>query len=86
MSELLDWILQKENKKTCRIVGLILTILPLIFLLGGGFHARIDGKGIIFSSGWFREIFMIVITFMLLFGIILIVAGFSKKISDDDPT
>ena len=79
MSEVLNWLLKKENKISCRIVGIFFVTLPLIFFFGGGFKQGADGKGIIFSSGWFREVFLVIVSLMFLVGIILIIAGFSKK-------
>jgi len=79
MSELLESLLKKENKKTCRVIGLFLTLLPLLFLFGGGFGKEVDGQGIILSPGWFREAFMVVIAMMMLMGIILMIVGFRKK-------
>ena len=79
MSELLNWLIKKENRKTCRIVGLIFVILPLIYYLSRGFSQDIDGHGIIFSSGWFREVFIVVLVIMLCIGLILTAVGFSKR-------
>ena len=80
MGNLLDWMLKKENKKTCRFVGIVLFLLYLAFFLGGGFNKETDGHGIIFSSGWFREIFVVLLSILGLLGIILMIAGFSKHI------
>jgi len=82
MSELLNWLLKKENKTSCRIAGIFFVTLPLIFFFGGGFKQSADGEGIIFSSGWLREVFLITISLMFLVGIILTIAGFSKKESE----
>jgi len=79
MSNLLDWILKKENKKTCRFADSILFLLYLAFFLGGGFNREVDGHGIVFSSGWFREIFVVLLSILGLLGIILMLAGFSKQ-------
>ena len=82
MSELLNWLLKEENKTSCRIAGIFFVILPLIFFFGGGFEQGADGKGIIFSSGWFREVFLVTISLMFLVGVILTLASFSKKESE----
>ena len=79
MSELLEWLIKKENRKTCRIVGLILIIIPIIYCLGGGFTQGVDSHGIIFSSGWFREVFIVTLIILFFIGFILTLIGFSKK-------
>lgn len=79
MGDLLDWLLKEENRKSCRIVGLFLTILPLLFFFGGGFPQGADGQGIIFSSRWFREVFIVILSLLFILGLILVVAGFSRK-------
>lgn len=79
MSGILDWLLYPDNRKTCRIVGIFFTALPLIFFFAGGFPQGADGQGIIFSSGWFREIFLVLMTIMFIMGIILTLAGFTCK-------
>ncbi|MCK4423362.1 MAG: hypothetical protein KAV18_04750 [Candidatus Omnitrophica bacterium] len=79
MDNLLDWLLKKENKKTCRFVGIILFLFYLAFFLGGGFNKEIDGHGIMFSFGWFREILAVLLSISGLLGIILMLAGFSKR-------
>ena len=82
MSDLLNWLLKKENKTSCRILGIFCVTLPLIFFFGGGFKQSADGEGIIFSSCWFREVFLVTISLLFLVGVILIIAGFSKKESE----
>ena len=79
MNELLGWLLKKNNKKTCRFVGIFLFLIWLIFFFSGGFSREVDGHGIILSSGWFREIFVVLLCIMGLLGVILILAGFSKQ-------
>ena len=79
MSELLEWLLKKENKPTCRIVSLFFIALPLIFFFSGGFVQGADGEGILFSSGWFREFFLVILSMMFLLGIILGIVGFNRK-------
>jgi len=79
MSELLDFLLSPNNRKICRIVGLFLTIFPLIFFFAGGFPQGADGQGIIFSSGWFREIFLVLMTLIFMMGLILTLAGFTRR-------
>ena len=78
MSDLLNWLLKKENKKSCLVIGLLFAILPLLFFLGG-FPQCVDNHGIIFSFGWFREVFVVILTLMFLIGLILVVAGLSKR-------
>ena len=77
MNNLLDWLLRKENKKTCRFAGIVLFLFYLAFFLGGGFNKEIDGHGI--SCGWSREIFVVVLSILGLFGIILMLVGFYKQ-------
>ncbi|NQU83318.1 MAG: hypothetical protein HQ536_01260 [Parcubacteria group bacterium] len=79
MSDLLNWLLKKENKKTCRIVGVFLVIPPVAYFFSGGFLQDVDGHGIVLSTGWFQEILLVSLILMLLLGLILIAAGFSKK-------
>lgn len=79
MGDYLNWLLEEKNRKSCRVVGISLIILPLLYILGGGFAQGVDGHGIIFSAGWFREVFVVILSLMLFFGFILIVASFSKK-------
>ena len=79
MGELLDWLLDTKNRKSCRIVGLFFIALPLIFFFAGGFPKGLDGQGIIFSSGWFRELFFLLIVFMFMIGLILTLAGFTRR-------
>jgi hypothetical protein len=79
MSELLNWLLDFDNRKTCRIVGLLFIALPLIFFFSGGFTQGADGQGIIFSSGWFREVFLVIMSLVFLIGLILTLAGFTRR-------
>lgn len=79
MDDLLEWLLKKENKKTCRLVGIFLVIPPVAYFFWGGFPQGVDGHGIIFSYGWFREILLVSLVLMLLLGLILIAAGFFKR-------
>lgn len=79
MGELLDRLLSPNNRKSCRIVGLFLMIFALIFFFAGGFPQGADGKGIIFFSGWFREIFFVLMTLMFIMGLILTLAGFTHR-------
>jgi len=79
MSELLEWLLKKENKKICRLVGIFLVIPPVAYFFSGGFPQGVDGHGFIFSSGWFREILVVSLFLMLFLGLILIAAGFLTR-------
>ena len=79
MGDLLEWLLKKENKKICRSVGIFLVIPPGAYFFSGGFPQGVDGHGMIFSSGWFREILVVSLVLMFLLGLILIAAGFSTK-------
>jgi len=79
MGDLLNWLLEEGNKKSCRVVGLFFTIFPLLFFFGGGFTQSIDDHSMIFSAGWFREVFLVILIFMFLIGLILVIAGFSKR-------
>ena len=79
MGELLEWLLKKENKKICRLVGIFFVIPPVAYFFSGGFPQGVDGNGIIFSSGWFREILVVSLVLMLFLGLILIAAGFLPR-------
>ena len=79
MGELLEWLLKKENKKICRFVGIFLIIPLTAYFFGGGFPQGVNGHGIIFSSGWFREILLVSLALMFFLGLILIAAGFLVK-------
>ena len=79
MGKLLDLLLSPNNRKICRVVGLFLTILPLIFFFAGGFPHGANGQGRIFSSGWFREVFLVLMTLIFIMGLILTLAAFTRK-------
>jgi len=79
MSELLERLLHSNNRKICRIIGLFFTTLPLIFFFAGSFSQGTDGKGIIFSSGWFREIFVVLMVLMFMMGLILDLVDLQTK-------
>jgi hypothetical protein len=83
MGDLLEWLLKKENKKTCRVVGIFLVIPYIAYFLNGGFPQGVNGHGIIFSVGWFGEILLVSLVLMFLFGLILIAAGFLNKRNDE---
>ena len=76
MGELLDWLGDINNRKSCRIVGLFLIALPLIFLFAGGFTQFADFQGV---SGWFREVFSFLMCLMFLIGLILTLVGFTRR-------
>jgi hypothetical protein len=84
MGNLLEWLLKQENKNTCRIIGIIMVLIPLAFQFGGGFAGEIEGHGIILSSGWFREIFMVMMTLMMMMGLVFIFAGFCRRKKEDN--
>lgn len=87
MSVLDDWVgflFDRKNRMHARVLGCILTGLPLAFIIGGGFGETADGGGIIFSSGWFREIFILAISLSLFVGVLLLVAGFLPRRSEND--
>ena len=78
LSDLTNFIFDKENKGLQCWLGFLLVGLPLVFLLGGGFGKPINANDLIFSSSWFREIFIVIIGIMIPTGIILLIAGFGK--------
>jgi hypothetical protein len=78
MGELLEWFLEPENRNACRIVGLFCIIIPLIFFYGG-YPQGADAQGIIFSRGWFREIFEVAMILMSMVGVLLTWAGFTRR-------
>jgi len=79
MGNLLEWLLKKENKQSCRLVGIFLVIPPIAYFFSGGFPQGVDGHGIILSAGWFREILVVTLVLMLFLGLILIAAGFLNR-------
>ena len=79
MGNLLEWFLKKDNKKTCRLVGIFLIIPPIAYFFSGGFPQGVDGHGIVLSAGWFREILLVSLVLMFLLGLILVVVGFSNQ-------
>jgi hypothetical protein len=77
MGDLLEWLLLKENRNICRGVGLFFLIFSLSFIFGGGFDNGFTGM--IFSSGWYRGIFVAMLSFLFIMGIILTFAGFRRE-------
>jgi hypothetical protein len=75
MGELLEWLLRKENKNICRGVGLFSIGLYFSFIFGGGLGVFEEESGI----EWFREVFQVGLVLMGCVGMILTIAGFSKK-------
>ncbi|MCK5494372.1 MAG: hypothetical protein KAJ14_14775 [Candidatus Omnitrophica bacterium] len=72
-------VVKDENKIPCRIVGVFLMLLLIIFKLGGRFPQGADGQGAIFLPGWFREIFLVLLCLMFFLGLIFASAGFSPR-------
>jgi hypothetical protein len=77
MGELLEWLLRKENKNTCRGVGLFFVVFGLTYIFGGGFKEGFDGG--MLSAGWFRDVFVFALSLLFFMGIILTLAGFRKE-------
>ncbi|MGO8761134.1 MAG: hypothetical protein ACLP2P_04035 [Desulfobaccales bacterium] len=78
MGELLEWLFKVENKKTCRFIGVILVLTPLLFFFGGGFQgATLEGP--IFTTGGLRAVFITIMSVMFIMGIMLILVGFSRR-------
>ncbi len=82
--DLLDLLIKKENKRLQRWIGGVLVGLPLAFIIGGGFAQGVDGHGVIFSGGWFREIFVVAFSLFGLLGILLLIISFCKRSEDDE--
>lgn len=84
MGELLEWLLKPENKNACRFLGILFVLTDLLFYLGGGFQgATLEGP--IYTIGGLRAVFMAIMCFMFIIGLILIMAGFSsRKKSEND--
>lgn len=79
IGELLEWLLKKENKATCRLVAIFMIFIPIAFFLGGGFQGA-DLEGPIFTPGGLRAIFIAIMTVMLIVGfLIFLPAGFSRR-------
>ncbi|MCH7597264.1 MAG: hypothetical protein IID35_12000, partial [Planctomycetes bacterium] len=53
--------------------------LPLVFMFSGGFGQEVDGHGRVFSSGWFREIFVVALSLFAFLGLLLLIVGFAKR-------
>jgi hypothetical protein len=83
MGDLLEWLLKKENKSSCRFVGIILVIPCVAYCFSGGFPQGVNDDAMIFSHEWFREILLISLAIMCLFGLILMAFGFSKSKNDE---
>ena len=81
MSELINWmLLNSKNRKIVRIVGVIFTVMPIIFSYTGGFAHDWNSSYMILSMDWFKEVFQFFMLLMLLFGIVLFATSF---INDD---
>jgi len=81
MGELLQWLLEHDNRNTCRIVGLFCTITSLVFFYFyyGAYPQDVEGQGWIFSASWFREVFQLAMVLMFFVGILLAWAGFTRR-------
>lgn len=75
MGELLEWLLKKENKILCCIIGFLLTILPLLFFFKVGLPQSAYGHGKISLVGWSHEVFYVILMLLFMLGLILVVAG-----------
>ncbi len=81
--EQFESLFKRENRALQRWLGGFLTLLGLAYIVGGGFGEPVDGDGIPLSPGWFREIFVILLSLVSLLGIVLLVAGFTKRPPSD---
>lgn len=77
-------LFEKGNWKLCRWIGVFFVGLPAVFFFSGGFAREVDGHGVIFSGGWFREIFIVILGLMGLIGLILLLASFAWSPSEDE--
>ena len=71
-------LFKEENKSLCRYLGITFLVLPLLYILAGGF-VRTDG-----IHGWFGEWFLLGLAVLFLLGIFLSVYGFSKQKKEKD--
>jgi hypothetical protein len=80
---LLEWLLKKENQSTLRIVSILMVFLPLAYTIGVGFHGAADYGGDFPTSqwvtAWFRSWFEALMMLSLFFGILLLIAAFSRR-------
>ncbi|MGA9108720.1 MAG: hypothetical protein ACLPSL_06815 [Smithella sp.] len=83
MGALLEWLLKKENKKTCDFIGVFLVIPYIAYYFSGGFPQGINEDATIFSTGWFRGILLLSLVLMFGLGLILMAAGFLKRRNDE---
>ena len=88
MSDLLNWLLEEKNKGTCRAVGIFLLAVPLLFFFArfsfsGGSQGLLPGW-FIFSTRWFRDIFIVVMAVMAFFRIIFIIGGSCRRKEGDE--
>lgn len=82
--DLIELLFKRENRKLQRWLGGILLGLPLVFMFSGGFGQEVDGHGRVFSSGWFREIFVVALSLFAFLGLLLLIVGFAKRERNDD--
>ncbi len=80
MGEFLETVI--KNKHLSRPLGIIFTAILLTYLFSGGGN-RLTGDTSLGSGNYLWGIFLIELTFMLLLGILFLLAGFSKKTYDD---
>ena len=66
-------LFQEKNKSFCRWLGVIFTAIPLLFGLS---QPIMPSEGI---SGYFGEWFTIGLTLMMIFGILFLIVGYSKR-------
>jgi len=81
--DLLEQLFKPESRTLQRWLGSFLTLLGLAYIVGGGFGAPVDGNGIPLSPGWFREIFVVLLSLVFFLGVALLVAGFRKRPPSD---
>jgi len=86
MGDLVDILFNKKHQVLQRWLGGLFVGLPLAFVIGGGFGEPVDGGGIPLSAGWFREVFVVAMSALGLLGVLLLLAGFSRRGEDKDQT
>ena len=86
LGDLVDILFDKKHKVLQRWLGGLFVGLALAFIIGGGFGEPVDGGGIPLSAGWFREVFVVAMSVMAFLGVLLLLAGFSRRGEDKDQT
>ena len=86
LGDLFDMLFDKKHQVLQRWLGGFFVGLPLAFVIGGGFGEPVDGGGIPLSAGWFREVFVVAMSIIGFLGVLLLLAGFSRRGEDKDKT